>query len=333
MSFASHRLCFSIAGFLLTGIASSAQLPPVKSDADASAQARALEAKLPAPKVVRKETFELSPQRQDRLSKRLPDTLRRVSQREPLHILVLGNESVFEMHPEDGKSALLDSFPGIFARELASQFFYTGGVHEAGPKDDSLAMNPGITLRHLSGVTGNIQEAASILASTARQAPVNLVLLCYGQDEAASGMSPVAFIAAVKQALDAASDLGAEVVLCSPWLPMSDKPESSLGTARPLADSLSELAEREGLIHADLGDLSRLMNLLQTESQDEGRIFDRLMTAYRGFFYETPSATFTPRASFHQRLGTALFKGMLDGSSAQSFSFTEISAEWTKEGA
>lgn len=316
---------------LATGGALGAPLPPVKPDSDAVVQARALEAQLPAPKVVRKETFELSPQRQDRLSKRLPETLRRASQREPLHLLVLGNADVFDMHSEDEKSALLDSFPGIFARELASEFFYTGGVHEEGPKDDSLAMNPGITLRRLTGGTGTIQEAASILASTARQAPVNLVLLCYGQDEAASGMSSVSFLIAVKQAIEAAHEIGAEVVLCSPWLLMSAKPETSLGTARPLADALNELAEREGLIFADLGDLSRLMDLLQAESKDEGLIFDRLMRAYRGFFYETSDGAFTPRASLHQRLGSALFKEMMDGASVQPYSVAEVSAEWTQE--
>jgi hypothetical protein len=332
MSFASHRLFISIAGCLLTSILSSAPLPPVKVDTDVAAQVSALEARLPAPKVVRKETFELSPQRQERLSKRLPETLRRASQREPLHILVLGNAGAFQMQPEEGKSALLDGFPGLFARELAAQFFYTGGVHEAGPKDDSLALNPGITLRQLAGVTGHIQEAASILASTARQAPVNLVVLCYGQDEALSGMSPVAFTIAVKQAVEAAHEIGAEVILCSPWLPMSATPEVSLGAARPLADSLAELAEREGLVYADLGDLSRLIDLPQTDSQDEGLIFDRLMMAYRGFFYETADGDFLPRASFHQRLGAALFKGMLDGASAQPYSLAEISAEWVKGG-
>ena len=329
---ASRRILLAVLGFLISMSGWSAPLPPVKEDVDLSAKARALETRLPAPKLARKETFELSPQRQERLNQRLPQTVRRATQREPLHLLVLGNAGAFQMNPEEGKSALLDSYPGIFARELAAQFFYTGGVHEAGPKDDSLASNPGITLRLLEGSTGNIQEAASILGSTARQAPVNLVLLCYGQDEALAGMSAVTFINGVKKAVEAAEEIGAEVILCSPWLSMSGKPEASLGVSRSLADALSELAEKEGLIYADLGDLTRLLDLPQNESKDEGLIFERFMTAYRGFFYESAEGSFLPRASLHQRMGAALMKGMMDGASVSSYSLTEVSAEWSQKG-
>jgi len=327
-----RRTLLTALGFFILASAWSAPLPPMKKDADLSAKARALEHRLPAPKLARKETFDLSPVRAERLSQRLPQMFRRAAQREPLHLVVLGNAGAFQMKPEEGKTTLMDSFPGIFARELASQFFYTGGVHEAGPKDDSLALNPGITLRMLEGSTGNIQEAAAILGSTARQAPVNLVLLCYGQDEALAGMSPVTFVNGVKQAVDAAEQIGAEVILCSPWLPMSGKPEVSLAVSRSLADAVSELAEKEGLVYADLGDLSRLLELPVNEGKDEGLIFERFMTAYRGFFYETDEGNFLPRASFHQRLGAALMKGMMDGASACSFSLTEISASWSKKG-
>ena len=327
-----RRTLLAALGFFILASAWSAPLPLLKKEADLSAKLRALENRLPAPKLARKETFELSHLRQERLIRRLPQMLRRAAQREPLHMLVLGNAAAFQMKPEEGKSALMDSFPGIFARELASQFFYTGGVHEAGPKDDSLALNPGITLRLLEGSTGNIQEAAAILGSSAGQAPVNLVLLCYGQDEALAGMSPVTFVNAVKQAVDAAEQIGAEVILCSPWLPMSGKPEVSLGASRSLADAMWELADKEGLVYADLGDLSRLLELPQNDGKDEGLIFERFTTAYRGFFYETVEGNFLPRASFHQRLGAVLMKGMMDGASACSFSLTEISASWSQKG-
>lgn len=328
----SRRIHLTVLGFLISMSGWSAPLPPVKEVVDLSAKARALEARLPAPKLARKETFELSPQRQERLSQRLPQTFRRASQREPLHLLVLGNAGAFQMKPEEGKSALMDGFPGIFARELASQFFYTGGVHEAGSKDESMTLNTAITLRLLEGSTGNIQEAAAILGSAARQAPVNLVLLCYGQDEAQTGMSPVTFLNGVKQAVDAAEQIGAEVILCSPWLSMSGKPEASLGISRSLADAVSELAEKEGLVYADLGDLARLLELPHQEDKNEGLIFERFMTAYRGFFYETAEGSFVPRASLHQRLGVALIKGVMDGASPCSFSLTEVSASWSQKG-
>lgn len=305
----------------------------VSAEPTAAAEARALEARLPKPKLTTKLSFELSAPRQERLQKLLPDTLRQLSQRETLHLLVLGGADALEMWTEDGKPQPMQSFPAVFARDLAAQFFFTGGVREAGAGDLDAVLSPGVTIRTLTRAGGSVLEAAAILASTARQSPVDLVLLCYGQAESESGMSPVTFVRGVRQAIEAAHEIGAEVMLCAPWLPMSTKAELALGSARPLADAMRELAEDDGVMFADLGDLSRVMELPETDAKDEGQVFERAASTYRGFFHETADGRFQPRVALHQQLGGMILKEMLDGPVKVAWSLANISAAWQKDGA
>ena len=295
--------------------------------------ARALEARLPTPKLTPKFSFDLSPQRQERLQKLLPDTLRQLSQRETLHLLVLGGAEALEIWNEADKTQPLQTYPAVFARDLAAQFFYTGGVREAGkPALDSL-LSPSITIRSLTRAGGSVLEAAAILDSTARQSPVDLVMLCYGQAEAQAGMSPVTFLGGIRHAIEAAHKIDAEVILCAPWLPMSAQAELALGSARSLADALQEFVADEGVMVVDLGDLSRLLELPMNDAKDEGLVFERVATVYRGFFHETAEGRLQPRASLHQQLGSLLFKEMLDGPKKLAWSLTDSSAVWQKDGA
>jgi len=297
-------------------------------------QARALEARLPAPQPPQgRESFELSEARQERLKKLLPDTWRKLSQREPLNILVLAGERELEIWSEVGKAGLMNTFPAQFARELANQFFYTSGVHEAGKAAHVEALAPGITLRFLSGQDHALVDAASILGSVARQAPVDLVLICHGLAEADADMSPQSYVRLMNQAVDAARELKAEVFIAAPWLEASAQPEATLGVARPLADALREAAEDEGWMFADLGDLTRVMQMPPSDAQGDAQRFDRFASTWRSFFHEEKSGSHLPRATLHQRMGSALFETMLDGPAPQPLSFEEASATWKEGGA
>ncbi len=328
-----HRTFPVLALLLCLSARLGAQVPAAKPESAAVAEARALEARLPAPKLSPKASFELSPERQARLKKYLPDTLRQLSQRETLHLLVLGGAEVLELWSEDQKLPVMQTFPAAFARELAAQFFFTGGVRDAADEGLNSVLSPGITLRTLARAGGTVLDAAPILASTARQSPVDLVMICYGQAEAASGMSPVTFVRAMRQAVAAAHEMGAEVMLCAPWLGMSAQAETSLGIACPLADALRELAEDEGVLFVDLSDLSRIFDLPPTDAKDEGLLFERVAGTYRGFFHEAAGGRFQPRASLHARLGSLIVRDMLDGPAPQPWALGDMTAAWQKDGA
>ncbi len=296
-------------------------------------QARELEKRLPAPKSPQgRDTFELSEARQQRLQKLLPNAWRKLSQREPLHILALVGEREMQIWSEVPNEGVLSSFPAYFCRELANQFFYTGGIYEAGKNAGADVLTPSLTIRALS-TDGGIVDTAAMLGSVAKQSPVDLVLICHGLAEAESGMSPRAFANATREAVEAAGALKADVILSAPWLPMSAKPETTLGITAPISDALRELAEEEGWMFADLGDLARLLDLPPSDARDDAQKFDRFITTYRSLFHESQGSLFLPRPALHARLGSALFQTILDGSTRVPWSTEAPNATWSENGA
>lgn len=291
------------------GLMATATLALGQGAADAGlkekqAQALALEKRLPVPTLTPKASFDLSPARMERLQKYLPKTLRKLSQREPLNLLVLGDASALAMH----EGQVTESFPGVFGEALAMQFFYTGGVQIATGRP---ASDPAtIYLRTLTREDGSVLDAAAILESSARQAPVDVVLMCYGQADA--GMQPPVFARALSAALAGAKALGAEVILCSPWLPVAERSESVLGLTRPLADVLQESAADLGVLHADLGDLSRIVAMAAPQTKNEGQVFEHIERNYREFFYQDTGGHFIPRLSLHRLLGAMIYKDLLE---------------------
>ncbi|SKB02731.1 hypothetical protein SAMN02745166_03669 [Prosthecobacter debontii] len=278
------------------------------------AQADALEKRLPLPTLEPRTHFDLSPPRQERFQKYLPKAYRKLSQREPFHLLVLGDASVLDIH--EGQPT--ETFPGMFAAQLAKQFFYTGGV-KVNPGALAKEM-PTLAMRILTRMDGSVLDAAAILESSARQAPVDVVLLCYGQND--TDMSPVSFSRALTAAIAGAREMGAEVIVCSPWLPVSDQSESILGQNRPLADIQAETASELGVVHADLGDLSRLVSMPEPENLNEGQVFEHVESTYREYFYQDAIGTYTPRPTLHRQLGALLYQDLLDGSTAAPWSLS-----------
>lgn len=322
---------------LLTALLAAAELtPPARAQAPASAavkKARELETRFPTPSPPRgHDTFELGEARQQRLQKLAPALWRKLSQREPLSLLVLAGKPELRLWKEDGGPTLLEGFPACFARDLANQFYYTGGVFEAGTRTPAL-LAPGISLRILAGPDHALVDAPSILASTARQSPVDLVLICHGQAEAAAGMSPAEFTRQMALAVEAVRDLKAEALVAAPWPGSGPRPEAALGQVRPLADALAETAEDGGWLFADLGDLSRLIDLPPSDAASDAQRFDRLASAWKSFFHEDADGDHLPRAQLHQRLGSALFQALLDGPSAgRPLHWEEASASWQHTG-
>jgi hypothetical protein len=328
----------TLALILVALLGAAAQLAHVRAQAvpktDAGTRkARELEARFPAPKPPQgRDSFELGEARQQRLQKLAPALWLKLSQREPVNLLVLAGEQEMRLWKEDDGEDLTDRFPACLARELANQFYYTGGVFEAGTRSAAL-LAPGISLRVLTGPDHALVDAPSILASIARQSPVDLVLICHGQAEAAAGMSPAEFTRQMALAVKAVRDLKADAFVAAPWPGSGPRPEAALGQARPLADALAEAAEDGGWLFADLGDLSRLMDLPPSDAANVGERFNRLASTWKSFFHEDASGDHLPRVRFHQRLGSALFQALLDGaSSGQPVRSENATASWQQAG-
>lgn len=293
-----------------------------------------LEKRLPKPAAPQgHDTFELSEESVARLKLRLPALWRKLSQRETTHLLVLAERRLLEVWsggPQEPGSPAAASFADVFAHELASRFSLAGGVRAPGARG-AQAMAPAVTLRVVAEPGQSVVDAAAILKSVAKQAPVDGVILCHGLAEAGAGMAPAEFAAHLKQAADAAQELGADVIAVAPWMPASERPEVSLGQARPLSDMLMETADDEGWMGADLGDWRGWFELPPNDATDEAQRFARLADAWKSFFYVDAEGRHVPRASLHQRLGSVLFQRLIDGPADATLAFANARAIW-KEG-
>lgn len=291
--------------------------------------ARELEKRLPAPGAAEPGVTDSGAARQERFRALLPESGRLLSQREPFHLLVLGDAA--PVWPEAGDTAeKAAAFDEVFARELAALFFYTGGVRRAGEPAGENALGPAISLRHLGRPGGSVLDAPAILASSARQAPVNLVLLCFGQGEA--GMSPATVAQGVAAAVSAARELGAEVLLAASWAPMSAAAEHVLGQGRRAADVLAQTAAEQDLPFVNLGSLRGLLTApARAPGQDVAHWFAEVERVYGGFFHDS-GAGHIPRASLHGRLGAALLEHLLAGPPAVPWSLGQASARLDGDG-
>lgn len=302
--------------------AQSAEAPLIERQQEAIAAER----RLPPPTAERTITFDLSASRQERLRKFLPKSWKILSQREPFHVLVIGDSALqLAADPEEHGNPALRAFPAMFARELATQFYYTGGIREAGSLELSAGvLAPTITIRQVTRPGGTALDGARILATAGPQAAADLLIVCYGNDDAAT-MSPDRFASAIEETLDSARAMNLEVILCSPFPAMAERLERTLGLSRPFASVLRRIANDESVALIDLGDVRGLIEVA-SNGEDEAQVFDAINRAYRAFFREEAPGVFVPRSSLHAKLGQLMFEDLLDAPPAAPWSITAATA-------
>jgi hypothetical protein len=294
----------------------------------------AVEARLPRPTSPQgHDRFDLSEASQARLKQWVPALWRKLSQRENTHLLVLAEPRFLEIwrDPADRLLSADQPLTEVFAKALASRFFMTGGVRTSLPSAKD-AFAPGISVRVIAEQGQSLVDAPSILQSVARQAPVDAVLLCHGFSEAETGLSPAEFSSHLKRAGQAVRELGADVIVVTPWIPMSERPEVSLGQTRPLADIALQAAEDEGWFAVDLGQCLDGFELPPNDAAHEGERFARVIDAWKAFFHEEPEGRYLPRAKLHQRLGQLVYDRLMAPAANQPISVSKARAVWKKTG-
>ncbi|MFM2167224.1 MAG: hypothetical protein RIS79_1595, partial [Verrucomicrobiota bacterium] len=93
--------------------------PPGKPTLD-QLQSAALEAetRLPAAQSTPQNYFEITEAQRQRLTKLLPRTLLKLTRRERVHVVVLGDSMLAGAKASGDADPLLAAFPGIFAKQL-----------------------------------------------------------------------------------------------------------------------------------------------------------------------------------------------------------------------
>lgn len=299
--------------------------PPAGAAGDAKpdlatlqAAARAAEAKLPTPAAQTHAYFDLAPAQRERWQQFLPRTLERLDRREPVQILVLG-DAIMETgtkEPAPDGDPLLQSFAGVFAKSLANQFYYTGGVRvlRAGSKlrsKESMVLGPEIQLRPV--FTSSIVSAASALATAGFQGRPHMVLLAHGLTDGVRG-TPLADVhAALRGVRDQARAQGAELIVAGPILEVAEPEETSLALTRGVSSLMRGFCTAEKLLFSDLGDLSRLVQPAADASQAHLQ-FPAVVQQYESFLSPAAAGKIAlPSALMHDVLGRILFEDVMHG--------------------
>ena len=297
------------------------------------AAARAVEQKLPTPAVLPQTYFDLTPVQRDRWRKFLPQTLLKLTRRERVEIVVLGDAILNGAKAEPGVDPVLKSFAGVFAKKLAAQFYYTGGVRVIRPgarlrDKESKVMGPEILIHPVQ--TSSIISAASALSTVGFQGQPDVVLVAQGLEDGLAGVSAADVAVAFRSLLDTARGKRLEVIVAGPIPQAADPEEASLALTRGPASVLREASARADVIFSDLGDFSRLLEA-PAGAKGADQIFPALMQEYQSLLNLLPSqGVMTPTTGMHAEMGRILFQDVMHG--APSVPWTINAAKATLAG-
>jgi hypothetical protein len=318
--------------------AAPAANPPAEAKPDLpalQAAAREAEAKLPSAQVKLQSYFDLSPVQRDRWQKFLPQTLLKLTRREAVQIVVLSDAILDGAKADTGSDPALKSFAGVFAKALATQFYYTGGVRVLRPgsklrSKESMVMGPEILLQPVR--TSSIVSAASALATVGFQGRPDLVLLGYGLEDGMSGTSTADIAAALRSLRDTVRNHRLEMIVAGPVPQAADPEETNLALTRAASSVMREFCENEKLLFSDLGDLSRLV-LPPSGTEEAHLLFPALVQQYQSRLNSVPAGVIaTPTAEMHDAMGRILFQDVMDGATGVAWRISDAQVKLEGQG-
>jgi lysophospholipase L1-like esterase len=245
------------------------------------------------------------------LSKTLPKAYEKLAARKTLHIVAVGDELVDMAGSAPPAGNVLKSFAGIFADQLSQKFGYPGGVRVIAPNrrqpDRSVrAEGTDITLRCIGRSGTTMLHAMQSLSTFGFESQPDIVLLAYGRNDVGTSLSR--FTQDAEQAVKAIKAKGAELLLLAPPLWIDEPAELSLGMTAPYASVLKELANKEQVFFADLGELTALVDVLPEFITAE-QIFPAVVESYTRFHqWQDGAPPTTPTARMHDKLGRWLLQ-------------------------
>jgi len=291
--------------------------PPGKPTLD-QLQSAALEAekRLPAAQTSPQNYFEITDVQRQRLTKLLPRTLLKLTRRERLHIVVLGDGMLAGAKASGDADPLLAAFPGAFGKLLATQFYFTGGVRIARQGSTYAAkerqvMGPEIVLQPVEA-SSMVQATAALTSEGFRGLP-DLVIVALGFEDALSG-TPLADVeGGLRGVIGAARAKKIEVLVTGPMLQAAEPAEASLALTRGVASVLAEVSAEENVLFSDLGDLSRLI-APPPELAEAYRSFPVLARQYQSRLLAEPEDKVSLASTeLHHAMGEILFHDLMDG--------------------
>lgn len=293
------------------------------------------ETRLPAAAAAAKGYFQITDAQRDRLSRFLPRTLLKLTRRERVHIVVIGDGMLDAPAAKGGIDPLLKAFPGVFARLLANQFYFTGDVRVV-RQDSTFAskerpvMGPEIVLQPVAA--SSMVQAMTALTSEGFQGTPDLVLLALGFEDGVSG-TPLADVESnLRGVIGAAKARKIEVIVAGPMLQASEPAEASLGLTRGVAGVLREVSAEEKVLFSDLGDLARLI-APPSELAEGYQSFPVLARQYQSRLIAEPDGIVSPASNeLHVAMGGIMFEDVMDGVPAVPWTIEKVTGKAAEAG-
>lgn len=216
--------------------------------------------------LVAEDKFDLTPAQQARLEKYLPHSFAKLAKHDPVNVLIIGDDvAAMKVHNADDGNTL-KSFGGNLVGILADQFFYTGGVRivrppRGQPEKTIEISGPEISLRNASRTGRILINGMSELAALKPADFPDIVIVNFGVNDSLEQHSLVSFQRALQNIISLTRQNKADIMLLGPTLVMKEPVEQGLALTRAYADIMREIAEKNQVFFADLGDIAWLASV------------------------------------------------------------------------
>ncbi len=248
------------------------------------------------------------------LAKVLPHTVEKLTQRKPVHVVVIGDDLV-RMTARDGTdgNALL-AWPGQFVNELAREFFYPGGVRLIQPekgRPEKLFETRGeeITMRVFAVKGGTMQKAMSLLSTYGAEAPPDLLIVGFGLFDELSGADLMSYAKSLHQVIDIMKSREVDMLLTGPMPNMREPVSLSLGASRAYAGMANDTAIEAGAAFADLSNLGAFVQFGPDEPTSPDKALGAVAHQCNDFFrWGDVFDPLIPKAAMHQKAGQMAYR-------------------------
>lgn len=265
-----------------------------------------------------RENFDLTPAQVERFQKLLPKAFAKLSKRQPVHIVAIGDSIVDMYMYDDAGGDWLRGYPAAFGKELAAQFYYTGDLRIIRPnpgkqQKDRPVLGPEITLRSLGRGGKTMIHAMQTLTTYGLENPPDIVTVSFGINDSIMGLNLGMYARALQEVIETVRASGAELILLGPSLTVDDPPERSMALTRPYSDLMREIAADSNVLFVDLGDLAPVVKI-PADVTDPGDLFEQVVKQYRRFFDHGQTVDYIhPRPELHRLTGKRIFSELVNG--------------------
>lgn len=273
----------------------------------------------------------LSLQQRARLRQYLPNTFIKLENRDPVRVVALGDGNIYGLSKDDEERLsgdALSSFSGIFLREIADLFFYTGGVRLLNPPEGGRQKldefkGPEIQLENLGLPEASILSGLQRIKSDAFLNDPDLVLIQYGASDAQNQLSIYHYRRSLYHIIEECKKRNVDVIIFGPTPVNRGGGAMEWGITRPYATAAQGMAKSQGVLFIDSGKIlikvGGAADHLSTPMSGTAVIGDRLKRLFyiAGSGKQQDISCLNQRS--HQRLGEVAFHELLDGTEKSDF--------------